>query len=496
MSIFEIVIVVASAALLLGVPRLDPRRAALVALIVLAVGLGAHFALGEARWQMVPAYGLATIAMIVGLRRWRQGPFVRRRVWRVAGWIGAALLLLIAAVPPAALPVHRILVPTGPSNVGVQNFHLVDTQRRDPWGHGPRELMVRAWYPSRQPAACERMPYLSAAEARGLSEALSGGRQFLFAHLRRVRGNACVGAVPGGSGRLPVLLFGHGLGGHIAQNTAMMEELASHGYVVLSIAHPGDAAVVEFPGERTYPFKRKSSSSNTSAAKAEALSNTLARESDPVRYGDAVRAMVNSNPVGDAARLWSDDNRFVIDRINTGGLGSLDGRLDPARIGVFGHSLGGAAAIRTCAVDRRCIAAANMDGLQTGMPMRRDVDRPLLMLYFDHESAGRMFNDEFYRATPGAPGTAPLETVIIKDTGHLDGSDLTVAVATTLKRLLPRNGALGASDGEDNIRVTNALILAFFDEQLRGKRGAFAAELGRQPRVVRWQVPAYPPRSQ
>jgi predicted dienelactone hydrolase len=353
--------------------------------------------------------------------------------------------------------------------------------------------MVRAWYPARAPIECKRLPYLTSGEARGLSEALTGGLPFVFAHLKQVKANACVEALLiDGASQLPVLLFSHGFGGHVGQNTTMMEELASHGYVVLSVAHPGDAAVVEFPGGRIYPARRRMAAPATSPSESAALAKALDEESDPVRYGQAVRALLDTMPVGDAARLWADDNRFVIDRVVQGGLGKLDGRLDASRIGVFGHSLGGAAAVLTCVADRRCVAAGNVDGLQTGLPMRRDVDRPLLMLYSDHKNAARKINDEFYRATPGAPGKAPLETVILTNAGHLDGSELTIAVAPALKRLFPRHAVLGPSDGADNIRVTNAVILAFFDEHLRGTRGAFAAEVARQPRIKRWRVPTYP----
>ena len=51
----------------------------------------------------------------------------------------------------------------------------------------------------------------------------------------------------GGDAPLPVIFFSHGLISHLAQNTALMEHLASLGYVVVSIAHTYDAAPVLFP---------------------------------------------------------------------------------------------------------------------------------------------------------------------------------------------------------------------------------------------------------
>ncbi len=41
---------------------------------------------------------------------------------------------------------------------------------------------------------------------------------------------------------ISVLIFNHGYECYPAQNTALLEQLTSHGYIVFSIAHPYDAA--------------------------------------------------------------------------------------------------------------------------------------------------------------------------------------------------------------------------------------------------------------
>ena len=42
------------------------------------------------------------------------------------------------------------------------------------------------------------------------------------------------------------IIFSHGLGGNRTQNTVIMEELASHGYVVIAIEHAYDANISIF----------------------------------------------------------------------------------------------------------------------------------------------------------------------------------------------------------------------------------------------------------
>src|SRR4029078_7139052 len=62
-------------------------------------------------------------------------------------------------------------------------------------------------------------------------------------------GPATTGAPPA-AGRHPVLLLSHGLGSSTALLTAHATDLASHGYVVVGIDHPGDALPVDIGGGR------------------------------------------------------------------------------------------------------------------------------------------------------------------------------------------------------------------------------------------------------
>ena len=52
----------------------------------------------------------------------------------------------------------------------------------------------------------------------------------------------------------PLLIFSHGFGESSLTDTAQLEDLASHGYVVAAIEHPHDAYAVWFPGDRVVRF--------------------------------------------------------------------------------------------------------------------------------------------------------------------------------------------------------------------------------------------------
>jgi hypothetical protein len=67
-----------------------------------------------------------------------------------------------------------------------------------------------------------------------------------------------------------------------------------------------------------------------------------------------------------------------------GGTDRLAGRLDLGRLGAFGHSLGGNAALEYCRLDARCKAAANLDGGIWNAVGQVGLDRPALLILADH----------------------------------------------------------------------------------------------------------------
>src|SRR5262249_37741438 len=81
------------------------------------------------------------------------------------------------------------------------------------------------------------------------------------------------------------------------------------------------------------------------------------------------------------------DVRFVLDelgRLDEDGPGALlAGRLDLARVGVFGHSFGGAVAAEACRADPRIRCAADLDGLIFGEAARTGVGKPFLFFADD-----------------------------------------------------------------------------------------------------------------
>jgi predicted dienelactone hydrolase len=276
------------------------------------------------------------------------------------------------SVSPAGPLILRLPEPTGPFPVGTTELHLVDRARPDPLVAGrPRELMVSVWYPARpnrrHPIAPYMRPNAAAAFATRTDAelGLAPGQVDWAGITTHARIEAPVRTRGRGN---PVVLFSPGRGVPRTIGTLLVEELASQGYVVVTVDHTFEANEVEFPAGR--------------------VEKPQIPKIDPTDLNHLLIEM----------RVR--DTRFVLDQLSVlaaGGNPDAEGRrlpaglrhaLDLSRIGMFGHSAGGFTAAETMLVDRRVDAGANLDGSMAysfsrgdfGDVVEHGLDRPFLLM--------------------------------------------------------------------------------------------------------------------
>ncbi|MFH8678331.1 alpha/beta hydrolase family protein [Streptomyces lydicus] len=342
--------------------------------------------------------------------------------------------------------------PTGPYAVGRDTLHLTDPQRRDPWvpAAGARELMVSLYYPAHRGTGGARAPYMTTEEARLLLEGDKLTGVVAPEVLAGTRTHARTGARPAG-GRHPLVVLSPGFTLNRATLSLLAEELTSRGYVVALLDHAYESFGTTFPGGRTL----------TCAA-------CRAVESAPGSTAEKLMAKVAT---GRAA-----DIRFVLDTLTGRGHGAdtgagpghgtpagrYAGLIDPRRIGVAGHSIGGNSAAAAMAADRRIRAGVNMDGTFFAPVPPGGLDgRPFLML-------GSLDGH-----APGAEDTTWLRDwrrldgwkrwLTVRDAGHFTFIDIPV-LGAQLGITDPTAPLPGKRSGE----ITRDYVGAFFDRHLRG----------------------------
>ena len=274
---------------------------------------------------------------------------------------------LVSSSPQLTLP-----APTGRHRLGTVSLYLIDRSRPDPWvpAIAFRALVIQLWYPADAVRGYSRAPYFTPVLARAYEK-----YQGIPVALNWPVTDAYLGApVRRPAGGWPVVLYSPSLGGERSETTCLVEELASRGYVVVTIDHIHDSGVVEIPDGQLETIAVPPPSSGDSPQTTKEIDSRAA------------------------------DVSFVLDQlavISRGGNPDqahrplprgLDRALDLDRVGMFGHSDGGSTTAHVMHTDARVTVGANLDGTLWTPQAIAGSDRPLLLF-------GRQVLDSFEAST-------------------------------------------------------------------------------------------------
>ncbi len=439
-----------------------------------------HGAVEGVRYQMAGSYIFVFLLLVYTLgkasRTFSNGSIPKFLTVIIRSF--AFALLALTSLLAYALPVFTLPKPTGDDAVGIMYVDLVDETRTDPFldrSFQKRELMVKVYYPATQDNTKPFSPYFNASTK--LTRAFAAFYQmprFMFDHLKLVKTYAKDELeLSNEQPHYPVVLFSHGAGTTMEVETSQSQDLASHGYIVVSIDHPFVSAATVFPDRI-------------------------------VTAHEATTNFDTPEPAEPITQIMADDDTFIIDTLSEMNEGRLDpaftGKLDLDNIGVIGHSVGGAVAYNLVFNDRWVKAAINLDGVVYSTPNDSKGSAPFLMLandryhvqaieqreplmqQFDATPEGQQALRDIYGSTQAYEAASTkaqqhiigLATVLkasgtfytIEGSDHLKFTDMGLFIGSTwLREVLQISGK---TDPARCLEITQALTVAFFDHHLKG----------------------------
>jgi predicted dienelactone hydrolase len=318
-----------------------------------------------------------------------------------------------------------------------------------------RELLVWIWYPAASGPSAKTEDYLPA-ELRLKSDGASptGLWGWLTRDVTKVRVHSTrdVGISPQ-ERSYPVVIMRAGASAGVLNYSALAEDLASHGYVVVGFDAPYRTGRVVFPDGRML-FRTE--------------------ENNPERCVVPERVQMEhcANRVLSA---WTGDIRFVLDRLArlnaADSSGRFTGRLDLSRVGAFGHSFGGAAVAQFCHDDPRCKAGVDLDGAPHGSVIEEGIQQPFMFLLSDHgaesDAASRQIEADIQSMYDRLPPDGRLRATIRGAFHFTFSDDGALLKSSVLRGVLRMTGRLGI-DARRQLAITSYCLHSFFDAYLKG----------------------------
>ncbi|PYJ95736.1 MAG: hypothetical protein DME23_22950 [Verrucomicrobia bacterium] len=230
--------------------------------------------------------------------------------------------------------------------------------------------------------------------------------------------------------KYPLVIYAHGHLGTRTDNTRKVENLVSHGFIVLALDHINCGATV-FPDGRIF----------------HGMDAPNLGTNDPITMSIATNRAEDVRFVLDEAARWNTEDPM------------LKGSLDLDRVGIFGHSFGGGTSAAACAQEPRIKAGLSLDGGFVFFPIPA-FDRSFLFLSGgDSDAFMQPYRNAYRNLFDRLTGDA--YWVHIKNSTHCDFTDtpwFDSPTSTTVTR---------------RALVQDLYVVSFFRKYLRGKDDHF-----------------------
>ncbi|WP_156033169.1 hypothetical protein [Sediminibacter sp. Hel_I_10] len=461
MRLFEIILLLISSIFPLYISTKGYQLSKKFPLIIIGGVFILHFILEGYRWQMMPCYliNLILVWCLYKAYAFFNGGWIKKII---SGLTFSALLLLAWSLPNI-LPVFSLPTPTGKYKIGSDYMHL-KTDRAEQITENTddkRELMIKVWYPANIKDE-DKEPYLNDGDRIGFAEKY-GLPKSTFNYLNYVETHTYRSPKVANQ-KFPVLIFSHGSYSKASGYYAIIEEIVSHGYIVLNINHTYESTGTLFPDgtiklySKEYDEKYVSTQEMAELAwKSQQDFNNAKTESEKFTVSQNI---LKNYIASEITKRWSKDITSVIDTLKTWNKSSfLANHLDTNKIGVFGHSQGASAIGQSLLEDDRIIAGLNLDGVQWGNMIDSTLNKPFLYMSSEWVPPHPNFNKYAFRNG----SSAAFYKAKINNSGHASFMDIPLMVNL---QLINEAGTINPNRA---YMITTDAILQFFDMYLLNK---------------------------
>ena len=356
----------------------------------------------------------------------------KKVLWIVLGSIAALILLAIVLIPKLLFSDYAGLPTTGPYKVQTASAILVDESRVEAFetDGSNREVPVYFYYP----------------------EVPEGENETSF----------------------PLVIFSHGAFGYYQSNTSTYMELASNGYVVISLDHP------------YHSFFTKDTSGKTIIVNPQFMQEVMyinelgtpEQEIIELSHGWLDIRTADMNFVLDSVKAAKEQGAelpacwFIKEESSAETIRAILSMTDTEHIGLMGHSMGGAASVTVGRTRDDIDAVIDLDGTMLGEQFSYsngeydfyDEAYPVPLLSVSNEAhyfEGQDLADWYVNSWVLA-NAKDAKYTYFKGSGHMNFTDLPLFSPALAKML-----GIGTIDPEECVITMNQLVLDYYNCYLK-----------------------------
>ena len=362
------------------------------------------------------------------------------------------------------VPLESIDPPRGKYNIGTQVYFWTDSSRGEVYTTDPtdyRELMVQIWYPAEGGENYQKAPHVTFPKKSISSIAKTAGLPSSFGnHGTQLVSNSVFGLTPIQGEKFPLILFSHGDGGLLTQNTSQVEELVSNGYIVIACNHTYNASITFDKEGNPIPYKQNVSWNEQAQYHKKYYTNLLIN----YRYQDLVFLL----------KTLKQNN------LNDGSINPFKKNIDFEKVGAMGHSMGGGTTYIAMLKNDEVKAGVALDGWFFGLlneDAQTNTKKPFLHIgqeqFLDKDIEGDINSSKDGKRNFDIYNTILATNeesygVYIKNSLHYSYTDMKLIYNQKAPLALPLD-SLGKVDKKIVDEVMDKTVLGFFNYSLKGQ---------------------------